>query len=76
MTTEIERTKTMHDKNPPNPMEVIQGIAVMQAVTLGFLVGSQLLINRRLRKLKVDPVIVNNFTSPLPTSAVSMDPVT
>lgn len=69
MTTEIERTEEpMH--NQPNPNEVLQGIAVMQAITLGFLVGSQLIINRRLRKLGASSNLVNVFTQPLPTETV------
>lgn len=48
----------MH-QSPPNPMEVIQGVAVLQAVTLGFLVGSQILLGRKLRKLpQIKEVVV------------------
>lgn len=45
--------------NPPNPMEVLQGVAVMQAVTLGFLIGSQFMMSRRLRLLALERVVIN-----------------
>lgn len=52
--------------NQPNPVEVLQGIAVMQAVTLGFLIGSQVILNRRLQKFETRSNLVNVFTQPLP----------
>jgi hypothetical protein len=68
MTTQIERTEKMHN-NPPNPMEVIQGIAVLQAITLGFMVGSQLMLHRKLRRLNLHTVVVNNITpEPMPVA--------
>lgn len=58
MATEIERNPKMRN-NPPNPMEVLQGVAVMQAVTLGFLIGSQFMMSRRLRLLALERVVIN-----------------
>jgi hypothetical protein len=63
MSTEIERIEEeMPPRNQPNPMEVLQGIAVMQCITLGFLVGSQFMMKRNinlvLRAPRVKEVVV------------------
>lgn len=50
MSTEIERKETMR-KPPPNPVEVLNSVAVMQAATLGFLIATQIVFAHRLSKL-------------------------
>lgn len=61
MTTEIERTPKMNDQ--PNPMQVLQTMVGLQAITLGFLVTSQIMINRQMRKMSI-PVSVNVINTP------------
>jgi hypothetical protein len=48
MSTEIERIPKVKQ---PTPEEVLQGVATMQAFTVGFLVISQMVMGRRLAKL-------------------------
>lgn len=50
MSTEIER-KYMHNQPQPDPIQTLNGVAVMQAMTLGFLVASQIVMSRRMLKL-------------------------
>lgn len=48
MSTEIERTKHMRDdQHPqPNPVDTLNAIAGITALTLGFLIGSQIVVMR------------------------------
>lgn len=45
--------------NEPTPFQVLQTMVGLQALTLGFLIGSQIITNRRLRLLSSQRVVVN-----------------
>lgn len=57
MSTEIERKEEPMPRNQPTPLEILNGIAVLQALTFGYLVSSQMILNQRIRRLlKTVPV--------------------
>lgn len=51
MSTEIERKEEPMPRNQPNPMDVLMSSFILQAMTFGYLVSSQIILNQRLRRL-------------------------
>jgi hypothetical protein len=57
VSTEIERKEEPMPRNQPTPMEILNASFILQAMTFGFLVSSQMMLNQRLRRLiKTVPV--------------------
>lgn len=55
VSTEIERKEM--PRTPPNPIEVLNGIAVMQAFTIGLLIANNVRMGMTLRRLsRIMPV--------------------
>lgn len=56
MPKEIERTEDMaQPQQPPDPVQTLYTMAGMQALTLGFLIGSQIVVTRQLRRIVLTP---------------------
>lgn len=56
MTTEIERTAPR--MRQPNPNEVLQGIATMQAFTIGLLLASHIGLTKKMRRIGIHQTVI------------------